>query len=272
MHDGTAERVSCAQHALGVERKSSKGVIGWIRHGSVRRLKSRDMSPAPRNIKDDDSAQKAAANQPTGQDSHSLAAQFKNVSHVGCAGSVEDKNYQKLNTFPVSQSAHLLSNTDLGFQSACNANVELSIRGMLSGPGDLSDASINLAEMPQGRWATDIVCYIYFLCRNGMRRGVFLCSYLCRGTSSLNQAMQLGIMRSKTRQTSRSGPLALQDSHELEASSRAASAAVEAGEAELSLHSNMELLTRTFMRQVQSRMETCSSTHLTRIRARLVRT
>lgn len=152
MEDINGEKGSDMQVAPGVEKKSSRGVMGWIRQNSIRRFKSREASQTPRGLKGDDGVQNAAAADGLGaaasKDKYSLAAMFKSVPR---ACNVEDDSggHHRPGTMRGSQTVQSLYSTEVDNQKAYELRKESSERSTRSDPGDLSDARANFEDTHQ---------------------------------------------------------------------------------------------------------------------------
>ncbi|CDJ35673.1 cyclic nucleotide-binding domain-containing protein, putative [Eimeria mitis] len=83
------EKGGAEKTVSGAERTDSRGVMGWIRQSSLRRLRSREASRTPRDGRPDDNGEAVCTHQATpdntpsgnvtGKGDHSLAAMFRSV-------------------------------------------------------------------------------------------------------------------------------------------------------------------------------------------------
>ncbi|KAL8270894.1 hypothetical protein Esti_005188 [Eimeria stiedai] len=137
---GEASAASSAKAAPGLESKSSRGVMGWLRQSSSRRLKSRDASRTPRELQDVGVGHGDEGNR--AEDSHSLAAMFKSMPHAethqadderAAGGAVAGRRYQR---------AFSLCDSGPADEHASDLKEEVSKRSIHSDPGDLSDVSV----------------------------------------------------------------------------------------------------------------------------------
>ncbi|KAL8450834.1 hypothetical protein Emed_002291 [Eimeria media] len=147
--DGETNAASGVKAAPPLEKKSSRGVMGWLRQSSSRRLRSHDASRTPRELQDIGADHRGEGSRP--EDSHSLAAMFKSMPHAEshqaedeshARGAVRDRRYQR---------AFSLCDSGPADEHAHHLHEDESKRSTHSDPGDLSDASVGSTNHPQPR-------------------------------------------------------------------------------------------------------------------------
>ncbi|KAL8451450.1 hypothetical protein Emag_002672 [Eimeria magna] len=146
--DDGANAASGVKAAPGLEKKTSRGVMGWLRQSSSRRLRSHDASRTPRGLQDIGAGHRDEGSRAEG--SHSLAAMFKSMPHAEshqaddeqpAGGAVRDRHYQR---------AFSLCDSGPADGHAPDLKEEASKRSIHSDPGDLSDVSAGSTN-PQPR-------------------------------------------------------------------------------------------------------------------------
>lgn len=144
------EKASTPTVAPGVEKRNSRGMMGWIRQNSIRRFRSRDASQTPRDLKDDDDGRKAprtdGRKEEAGQEARSLAAMFKSVPRAESPDDGGTRNHQQSATFHRSHTAQSLRDIHSADGSANEFQRASTQRSIRSDPGDLSDASVHFAD------------------------------------------------------------------------------------------------------------------------------
>ncbi|KAL8437623.1 hypothetical protein ACSSS7_000829 [Eimeria intestinalis] len=141
---GEANAASGVKASPPLEKKSSRGVMGWLRQSSSRRLRSHDTSRTPRELQDVDAGHGEEGSR--ADDSQSLAARFRSMPH---AESHQLEVEEAAGGRPY-QRAFSLCDSGPTDDHAPDLKEEASKRSILSDPGDMSDASVGSTN-PQPR-------------------------------------------------------------------------------------------------------------------------